>query len=121
MTCVKMAFGYDDRTVEFHAVPYREKDVSDFWLDDRAWTRVLVDEWDTRCRLIRWITLTRDFNPHRILQAVRNHPEVFADLRFDVEGLGENLTFEAMILRAWEKLTADPVVAPVLPRKDQQG
>ncbi len=61
------------------------------------------------------------FQPPRILQAVRNHPEVFADLRFDVEGLGENLTFEAMILRAWEKLTADPVVAPVLPRKDQQG
>lgn len=117
MKRIKMVFGYDDRTIEFHAVPYEEGRVSDFWVDHEAWARILVDEWDEKGRLIRWITLTRDFDPDRLLQVARDHPEVFQDLRFDVEGLGKDLTFEDMILRAWEKVKEDPEIAELLPRR----
>ena len=113
MKRVNMYFEPSRADIDIRAKDYFDLKMGDVPVDFLGET---IDEWDVQGRLVRIVLIPWDFDPDRLLDVARRHPEVFADLRFDVEGPGENLTFEAMILRAWEKLSAVPAIAPVLPR-----
>ena len=114
MKRVKMYFEPSRADIDIRAKDYFDLKMGDVPVDFPGET---IDEWEVQGRLVRIVLIPWDFDPDRLLDVARRHPEAFADLRFDVEGLGKDLTFEEMILRAWEKVKEDPEIAELLPRR----